>query len=361
MERQARMETFAGYLMPIVYKGQSIKTEHLQTRHSASAFDVSHMMQTMIRGKDRVKFLESITVADIKGLGSNKCSLSVFTNDFGGIIDDCIIGKCDDYIHIVSNAANADKVWKRMNEQLKEHPMDVDIEKLDNRGLIALQGPKASDALQRHVAINLKDLKFMNTTKTNLENIGESQITRCGYTGEDGFEISIEGERAKLLMEILCENEHVKPAGLGARDTLRLEAGLCLHGHDIDDKTTPIEASLNWVVQKRRRLEGGFPGHSRIMEQLEKGTPTKRVGLIARNEGGPPAREGCEVLDSEGSKLGLVTSGNYAPTLNRNIAMAYIKTEHLANKEKDSSCLVRGKKYEYQITKMPFVKTNYYI
>lgn len=352
------MEQFAGYSMPIVYKNQTIKSEHLQTRNLASAFDVSHMMQTIVRGKDRFKFIESLTVADIEGMDLNKCTLSVFTNDLGGIIDDCIIGKHDDYLHIVSNAGNAEVVWSWLNSN-KDSKQDTQLERLTDRGLIALQGPKAAEILQSLVDVDLADVEFMNATKTHVKSMGDCILTRCGYTGEDGFEISVEWNKAEVLMEKLCDNKSVKPAGLGARDTLRLEAGLCLHGHDITDKTTPVEAALNWVVQKRRRQEGGFPGSKIIIDQLKSGSKLKRVGLVAE-QAGPPAREHSRVYDT-GSHIGRVTSGTFAPTLEKNIAMAYVPSECAKGIGKALTCEIRGKSFNYHLAKMPFVKSNYYI
>jgi len=353
------METFAGHTLPIVYKNQSIKSEHVQTRTRASAFDVSHMMQTIVRGKDRHKYLESLTVADLEGMDVNKCTLSVFTNEAGGIIDDCIISKLREHVCIVSNAANAEIVWKWLNSKLTSG-IDVKLERLIGRGLIALQGPAAAQVLQPKVEIDLSEIEFMNTIDTNIENIGLCQITRCGYTGEDGFEISVMPDRAEDLMNMICDHDLVQPAGLGARDTLRLEAGLCLHGHDITVNTTPIEASLNWTVAKRRRIEGGFLGSNVIIDQLKHSPIKKRVGLIACSAG-PPAREGSAISDPDTNVgVGATTSGNFSPTLGKNIAMAYLPTSIATDFGKKLDCHVRGKKYEYAITRMPFVKSNYY-
>lgn len=357
--RGARLEPFANHTMPIVYKDQSIRSEHMQTRDSASAFDVSHMMQTIIRGRDRYKFIENLTVADVQGMGLDKCTLSVFTNESGGIIDDCIISNRKDHIFIVSNAGNAEIVWSWLNEN-KPRDSDVSLERLEGRGLIALQGPKAAKVLQDLVDVDLTEIEFMNTTDANIRSVGLCQITRCGYTGEDGFEISIGPELAEKLMEILCQRDEVLPAGLGARDTLRLEAGLCLHGHDITDKITPVESALNWTIHKRRRLEGGFLGSNIVLDQLKNKSKIKRIGLVAV-KGGPPAREGSSVFDAQtGTELGTVTSGTLAPKLCKNIAMAYVPIEISTKIGYPVHCVVRGKKYEYELAKMPFVKSNYY-
>lgn len=357
--RQARMEPFAGYSMAIVYKDQTIKSEHMQTREMASVFDVSHMMQLTVRGKDRHRFLEQLTVADIESMGNNKCTLSMFTNQSGGIIDDCIIAKRQDHLHVVSNAGNAHTVWTWLESQ-KTNKMDVHLERLTRRGLIALQGPKAAQVLQELVEIDLRDLEFMNTTNASVNGVGSCIVTRCGYTGEDGFEISVDPSSAETLMESLCQHDLVKPAGLGARDTLRLEAGLCLHGHDITDKTTPVEAALAWAIHKRRRNEGGFLGADVILEQLKQGTISRRTGLVA-TKGGPPAREGCQIYELGGNAaIGSVTSGTFAPKHGANIAMAYLPTPISKSIGQKVSCEVRGKKFEYEVVKMPFVKANYY-
>lgn len=358
LKRQARMETFAGYMMPIVYKDQTIKSEHMQTRTAASIFDVSHMMQMIVRGSDRYKFIESLTVADVASMNQNKCTLSMFTNENGGIIDDCIIGKRQNHLHIVSNAGNAETVWSWLNSNLDKN-LDVELERLD-KGLVALQGPKAAQVLRGLVGLDLSDIEFMETTDTEIKGVGLCQVTRCGYTGEDGFEISVESGQAKNLMELFCQNENVKPAGLGARDTLRLEAGLCLHGHDITDKTTPVEAALVWTIHKRRRQAGGFPGADVILNQLKMGSEIKRVGLKAIGPG-PPAREGSKIFDSDcGSALGAVTSGTFAPKLEKNIAMAYLPSLLSKKLNTQVNCNVRGRNYTYEIVKMPFVASNYY-
>lgn len=353
------MEPFAGYLMPIVYKNQTIRSEHMQTRTSVSVFDVSHMMQTLVKGKDRHKFLESLTVADLINLKLNKCTLSLFTNKLGGIIDDCIITQREDYLHVVSNAGNADVVWQWLNKN-RDSRLEVELERLSNRSLIALQGPSAANTLQMIVDVDLSDIEFMNATDAKVDQIGLCQVARCGYTGEDGFEISVESSHAMQLMEKLCQQSNVKPAGLGARDTLRLEAGLCLHGHEMTEKTTLVEAALNWTVHKLRREKGGFLGFETVSNQLKNGPQIKRVGLLA-TEHGPPAREGSEVVDSKGSSLGLVTSGTFSPVLEKNIAMAYLPTTFLKQGNDSVSCVIRGKTYGYKIVKMPFVKSNYYL
>lgn len=357
--RQAKIEPFAGYMMPIFYKNQSIKTEHLFTRSNSSVFDVSHMLQTIVTGKDRFRYIESLTVADLERLQRNKCVLTLFTNESGGIIDDCIISNRDDHLHIVSNAANSDIVWSLLNRNVPPGA-DVKIGRLHDHGLIALQGPKAAEVLQKLVKIDLADTLFMNSVDADITGIGVCQVTRCGYTGEDGFEISVESKKAMDLVDLLCQHQSVKPAGLGARDTLRLEAGLCLHGHDMTVETTPVEAALSWTLAKRRRLEGRFPGSDVIIKQLKEGTKVKRVGLMSE-VAGPPARENCTVM-LDGTPMGRITSGTSSPTLGTNIAMAYLSSNVLKDTvESKVMCRIRNKDYQYQITKLPFVKPNYYL
>lgn len=356
----ARLEPFAGYEMPIVYKGHTIKSEHVHTRKSASLFDVSHMMQVVVKGKDRENFLEGLTVADIKSLPIGRCTLSVFCNDSGGIIDDCIVAKKEDHLHIVSNAANASKVL----EWLRQHRTKYDdciIEREDNKGLVAFQGPAAAEILHKQLNFDSKDLMFMNTTDVNLKGVGCCQITRCGYTGEDGFEISVTAESAIALVEALSVDDRVQLAGLGARDTLRLEAGLCLHGNDISEQTTPVEAGLNWTVHKRRRTEAGFIGSEVILRQLREGCAVKRTGLVASAPGGPPARKGTRIVDTGSSQdIGEVTSGTFGPSVECNIAMAYLPSEMANRWDTKVACMIRGKTFEYKLARMPFVRSNYY-
>lgn len=356
----ARLEPFAGYQMPIVYKGHTIKSEHVHTRKSASVFDVSHMMQIVVHGKDREDFIELLTVADVKSMPIDKCTLSVFCNHNGGIIDDCIISKRKDHLHIVSNAANADNVLDWLEGHLDRYD-DCSIEREHGKGLLALQGPAAARFLHERLGFESRDLVFMNTTDAQLGEIGRCQVTRCGYTGEDGFEISVESSQAMSLIEALCDGSHVKAAGLGARDTLRLEAGLCLHGNDISDKTTLVEANLNWVLHKRRRTEGGFIGSDVILRQLKEGSAIKRLGLVACNPSGPPARKGTKVTDLEnGHELGQVTSGTFGPSTERNIAMAYLDSKYSNKYDTKVGCIIRGKVFEYKIARLPFVRSNYY-
>lgn len=358
--RKARLEPFAGFLMPIVYQGQTITSEHIRTREAASVFDVSHMLQTVVEGPDRDRFVESIAVADLDSLPLNKGTLSLFTNDSGGIIDDCIISKRPDHLHIVSNASNAETIWTLMKSKL-DTSMDIKLKRLERKCLLALQGPRSSEVLQTLTDVDLSTIGFMEVFDTELKGIGTCQVSRCGYTGEDGFEISIEDDLALSLMNSLCRMSFVGPAGLGARNTLRLEAGLCLHGNDMNENTSPIECGLNWVIGKRRRQEGGFPGFEVIKEQLKVNTKLKRSGLIAVGDG-PVVRDNYEVIDIDGkSKLGLVTSGSFSPTLQKNIAMAFLPTSMSKEFGRTVLCKVRGKHFVYEIKKLPFVPSRYYI
>ncbi|KAI4495894.1 hypothetical protein M0802_008300 [Mischocyttarus mexicanus] len=363
LKKKARkMVNFSGWMLPVQYK-EAIAVSHQHTRTFASIFDVSHMMQTRIHGKDSGEFLESLTTADLKKLNEGNATLTVFTNENGGILDDLIITKDkDDLYFVVSNAARRKEDTQLLllqAENFKKQNKSIDLEFLNpfEQGLIALQGPVASKALQPFLQIDLSKLKFMNSVITNVMGVS-ARISRCGYTGEDGFEISVPGTKACDLAEKILENQEVKLAGLGARDSLRLEAGLCLYGHDIDHNVTPVEAALNWLVAKRRRTEANFPGAKRILSQIKLGTTKKRIGLILGQ--GPPAREGANILTPEGERVGTVTSGAPSPTLGRPIAMGYIPPD-LAQSGQGVLVEIRGKTYKATVTKMPFIKTKYYI
>ncbi|KAL4225988.1 hypothetical protein ACF0H5_013975 [Mactra antiquata] len=293
VQNGGKMVPFAGWSMPVQYK-DSIIDSHNGVRNNAGIFDVSHMLQTKVTGKDRVKFMESLVVADIDGLKDNQGTLSVFTNSQGGIIDDLIINKTDeDYLYVVSNAGCADKDLPLMMNQaanMRSKGLDVNVDVISN-GLIALQGPKMVDVLQPGVSFDLKDLPFMTTRSCTVYGIDDCRVTRCGYTGEDGVEISVPSDKSVELTENLLQankDVDVRLAGLGARDSLRLEAGLCLYGNDIDETTTPIEATLAWTIGKRRKAEGGFPGADIILQQIEDKPKQRRVGFTSS---GPPARE----------------------------------------------------------------------
>lgn len=360
-----KMVPFAGYEMPVLYTGDlSIKDSHLHTRSGASLFDVSHMLQMEIYGKDRIEFIESLVVADVASMGLDEAALTLYTNDAGGIIDDLIVTRRADRIYIVSNAACAQGDLEHLNKArenfLKNHAnAEVTFKILSDSALIALQGPKAMTALNPLVDVNLQTLKFMKGINALIGKI-PVRITRCGYTGEDGFEVCMPNEEVEAVAKLLIKSS-VKLAGLGARDSLRLEAGLCLYGNDIDATTTPIEAGLAWTIAKPRRAAANFPGASIILNQLKEKPKRRRVGLVGV-AGGPPVRHEANVFaDKEGStKIGSITSGCPSPSLGKNIAMAYVPTP-MAKLGTKVFCDVRGKLYEYEVAKMPFVSTKYFV
>ncbi|XP_053377477.1 aminomethyltransferase, mitochondrial-like isoform X2 [Mercenaria mercenaria] len=292
VENGAKMVPFAGWEMPVQYK-DSISESHNNIRTQAGIFDVSHMLQTKVSGKDRIKFMESLVVGDIAGLKENQGTLSLFTNEKGGIIDDLIINKTDeDYLYVVSNAGCADKdlpLMMNQAENLRCKGLDVEVDVICN-GLLALQGPAMVKVLQPGLDFDLSELPFMTTKSASVYGINDCRVTRCGYTGEDGVEISVaSGRAAELAQHLLNSSKDVdcRLTGLGARDSLRLEAGLCLYGNDIDETTTPIEATLAWTIGKRRKEEGGFPGADIILKQIKEKPKQRRVGFTST---GPPAR-----------------------------------------------------------------------
>jgi len=354
LELKGKMVEFAGWSMPIQYEGEGIIASHFHTRQKASLFDVSHMAQLKLTGKDRVKFLESVTVADVQGLKANTGTLSLITNAKGGIIDDTIITNRGDHIFMVVNAGCAQKDVAHLRQQIDSFSGDVQLEVLD-RSLVALQGPLSEKVLANVVGKDLSNLGFMNCSdlSTDSENI---LVSRCGYTGEDGFEISVDHKDAISFARKLLADPDVHPAGLGSRDSLRLEAGLCLYGHDIDENTSPIAASLLWTIGKRRREEGGFLGSDIILPQIKAGTAQKRVGFLLT---GPPAREGATVHDPKTDvQIGHITSGTQSPVLKKNIAMGYIAKE-FSKIDTPITVKVRGKSYAGVVAKMPFVPTTY--
>uniref|UniRef100_H3B6A4 Aminomethyltransferase n=1 Tax=Latimeria chalumnae TaxID=7897 RepID=H3B6A4_LATCH len=354
-----KMVEFAGWAMPVQYKDSHI-ISHMHTREHCSLFDVSHMLQTKVLGKDRVKFMESLIVGDIAELKDNQGTLSLFTNRNGGIIDDLIVTKTSDhYLYVVSNAGCADKDSAHMQNHLREFKAaghDVDLEHINN-ALIALQGPSMVQVLQVGVADDLAKLPFMMSVMTTVFGVPGCRITRCGYTGEDGVEISVSHQHVVQLVETLLKNSEVKMAGLGARDSLRLEAGLCLYGNDIDEMTTPVEASLVWTIGKRRRTTLDFPGAAIIVPQIKAKTKRKRVGLIST---GPPVRQHTPLLNTEGKVIGEVTSGCPSPCLKQNVAMGYVEAE-FSKVGTPIRVEVRKKAVDTVVCKMPFVPTRYYI
>lgn len=356
-----RMVPFAGYEMPVQYAAGVLK-EHLHTRTSAGLFDVSHMGQIRLRPKsgrieDAATALERLVPQDILGIAPGRQRYALFTNDEGGILDDLMVANFGDELFLVVNAA-----CKAADEaHLRDHmARDCEIIPLPDRALIALQGPKAVDVLAKFDAA-IASMRFMDSGPRTLMGI-PCFVSRSGYTGEDGFEISVPAADAERLVTTLLADAAVLPVGLGARDSLRLEAGLCLYGHDIDTTTTPIEAALEWSIQKARRKggarEGRFPGATTILRQLEEGAPRRRVGLKA--EGRAPVREGAPLFADASStnKIGRVTSGGFGPSVNGPVAMGYVPTP-LATPGTGLFTELRGSRLPMQTAKLPFVAPTY--
>lgn len=347
--RGARMVAFAGYAMPIQYEG--IIAEHLWTRTSAGLFDVSHMGQLIVAGADAQKGLESLLPADLTLLKDGRLRYSLLLNAEGGIIDDLMVTRRGEHFYVVVNGATKEGDIAHLEARL---PRTGVVDHMKEAALLALQGPKAVDALARLVP-GAEALGFMTGAAFEIEG-ARAWISRSGYTGEDGFEISILARDAVMVADLLAEQPEVKPIGLGARDSLRLEAGLPLYGHDLGHDTTPVEAGLGFALSKRRRAEGGFPGWHRIAQELADGPIRKRVGLAI--EGRQPVREGAIVVDGEGNEVGKVTSGGFSPSLQAPIAMAYVP---LASAEPGAkiSLASRGKIFTGTVTPMPFVPHRY--
>jgi len=350
--RGARMVEFAGYWMPIQYEG--IVAEHLWTRESAGLFDVSHMGQLLISGDGADDALEALAPADVKGLALGRMRYSLLLTEDGGILDDLMISRWPGGLYVV---VNGEVKWDDIAHLRMEMPDDITINHLEERALLALQGPKAFDALARHATGEwpLDALKFMMGGRFSIGGV-DAWISRSGYTGEDGFEISIDAEHAATVADLLCGEPEVKPIGLGARDSLRLEAGLPLYGHDLDPETTPVMADLGFALSKRRREEASFPGAKRILAERDSGPALKRVGLVV--EGRQPVREGSDVLDAAGKPVGRVTSGGFSPSLQRPIAMAYVPLA-MAAPGTTITLGQRGKTHAATVTPMPFVPHRY--
>ena len=346
------MVEFAGYHMPVQYEG--IMAEHLWVRESAGLFDVSHMGQIVLSGEGLDEALEALLPADVKSLALGKMRYSLLLEENGGILDDLMLSRWPDSIYMVVNGAVKydDIAHLRM-----ELPDEITLNQLDERVLLALQGPKAFEVLKRHVTgkYPLDALTFMAGGPFELAGT-ECWISRSGYTGEDGFELSFDATEAERIADLLCAEAEVKPIGLGARDSLRLEAGLPLYGHDLDTETTPVMADLGFALSKRRREEGNFPGAERILIEREQGPVTKRVGLMI--EGRQPVREGAAVLDMDGSEVGKVTSGGFAPSVGAPIAMAYVPAA-MSAPGTVIQIAQRGKVHQATVTAMPFVPHRY--
>ena len=346
-EAGARMAGFAGYDMPIQY-AKGILQEHLHTRAKAGLFDVSHMGQAYLMGVQAAAALEKLVPGDIIGLPVGRQRYTVLLNEQGGILDDLMVLKLrEDLLFLVVNAGRKEVDYAYLRSHL---PRDVTLEVLGERALVALQGPLAESVLKVHVP-EVADLGFMQ----GLRHEGLI-ITRSGYTGEDGFEISIPVDEGLSLVDQLAEHETVEWIGLGARDSLRLEAGLCLYGHELTDAISPIEAGLSWIIGKRRRAEGGFYGDARILDELNNGPARLRVGI--KPEGRVIARENTVICDASGSEIGTITSGGFGPTVNGPIAMGYVTRSH-ASTGAHVQLNVRAALHAATIVPLPFVPHGY--
>jgi aminomethyltransferase len=356
IELGAKMVPFAGYDMPVQYK-DGVLAEHLHTRAAAGLFDVSHMGQAFLVGPDHATVaaaVEALTPGDILGLAPGAIRYTLLLNDKGGIRDDLMVTRTqkDGTLFLVVNAACKHQDFAHIEANL---PAGVTLHRIEDRALIALQGPKAVDVLARF-APAVATMDFMTSQDMDVAGI-PCYVSRSGYTGEDGNEISVPADRAVELTRKLLAEVEVKPIGLGARDSLRLEAGLCLYGHDIDETTTPIEGALGWTIGKRRRAEANFPGAAIIMDHITNGVSRKRVGILP--DGKAPARDHTEVTDASGKVIGEITSGSYGPTVGGPIAMGYVATG-FASVGTDVQLMVRGKGRPAKVVAMPFVEKRFH-
>jgi len=357
LELGARMVPFAGYSMPVQYPS-GLVAEHHHTRNAAGLFDVSHMGQLRLTGPDAAAAFESLMPVDVIGLGVNKQRYGLLLNDEGGIIDDLMFVNRGEDIFVIVNGACKHGDLAHIQQRIGSR---CTIEAQFERALLALQGPQAVTALQRLLP-GVEQLVFMTGMAFNLDG-ADLYITRSGYTGEDGFEISLPAHAAEAFARTLLAQPEVKPIGLGARNSLRLEAGLCLYGNDIDTTTTPVEAGLNWAMQKVRRTggarAGGFPGANKILAQLDGTSPAQRlrVGLVGLER--VPVREHVELHNDAGQKVGEVTSGLLAPTADQPVALAYVQAEYAASGTR-LNAMVRGKAVPMQVSPLPFVPNRYF-
>ncbi|KAF9442357.1 glycine cleavage system T protein [Macrolepiota fuliginosa MF-IS2] len=363
IENGAKMVPFAGYSMPLSYADVGQVASHNHVRAKVGLFDVGHMVQSNFRGKTATEFLEWLTPSSLSSLNPYSSTLSVILNENGGIIDDTVITKhAADAFYVVTNASRRDRdlPWFKqkleewnVGEKGKEGPVEMEV--LEDWGLLALQGPEAASYLQTLTSYDLRDLTFGKSAFVPIEGFN-LHVARGGYTGEDGFEISIPPSQTVEVARLLAKAP-VQLTGLGARDSLRLEAGMCLYGNDLDEDTTPVEAGLSWVIGKDRKENGNFIGAEGVRKHLKEGPPRRRVGLIVE---GAPARQGAKIFAAaSGDLLGTVTSGIPSPTLGKNIAMGYVKNGwHKKGTEVDVE--VRNRKQKAVLTPMPFMKTNYW-
>ena len=361
LELGARMVPFAGYHLPVQYPA-GLVAEHHHTRTAAGLFDVSHMGQLRLHGPDAAAAFESLMPVDVMGLGLHRQRYGLLLNDAGGILDDLMfVNRGEDIFVIVNGACKHEDlahIRSRMGHRCAVEPQF-------DRALLALQGPQAVTALERLLP-GVKQLVFMTGMPTRWNHAGqgaELYVTRSGYTGEDGFEISLPASAAEAFARALLAQPEVKPIGLGARNSLRLEAGLCLYGNDIDTRTTPVEANLGWAMQKVRRTggarAGGFPGADKVLAQLDRTTPAQRlrVGLVGLER--VPVREHVELYNGSGQKIGEVTSGLLAPTADKPVALAYVQADHCAAGTR-LNAMVRGKAVPMEVSPLPFVPNRYF-
>ena len=354
----ARLVPFAGYEMPVQYP-TGILAEHNWTREHAGLFDVSHMGQASIVGPEFqsvASAFERLVPADIQGLSIGQQRYSQLLSEDGGIIDDLMVTRSlskelEGSLYVVVNASRKDRDYAHIRSHL---PAGIELRTCDHLALLALQGPKAEEVLSAHNSA-VRDLPFMHSAQLQLGGI-DLHLSRSGYTGEDGFEISVAASEAATLWNLLLSDQNVRPVGLGARDSLRLEAGLCLYGHDIDETTSPVEAGLLWSIAKHRREQGGFIGAGRVQADIKNGTLRKRVGI--KPDGKAPAREGTIISDKGGREIGRITSGGFGPTIGGPVAMGYVETAVSATGTQ-IDLMVRDKAMPATIVKLPFVPNNF--
>jgi aminomethyltransferase len=352
VELGGKIVPFAGYEMPVQYPTGIIK-EHLHTREKAGLFDVSHMGQAFLHGADPARSMEKLSPSDFAGLKEGMQRYGLLLNDQGGVKDDFMLTRLagEKSLYLVVNASMKESDLAYIAERLKG---EVTVEPRPDRALLALQGPRAGAVLEK-LSPGIDALNFMRVTRAKVAGV-DAIVGRTGYTGEDGFEISMQATDVEKVARALLADPDVLPIGLGARDSLRLEAGLCLYGHDIDETTEPVEANLVWAIGKRRKTEKGFLAADKIMDRVLHGTAKKRVGI--RPEGKAPARDGTEIADKTGRIIGKITSGGFGPSLNAPIAMGYVETAFSADGT-EIDLLVRGKAMPARVAPMPFVPHHY--
>jgi aminomethyltransferase len=350
LERGGRMVDFAGWVLPVQYAA-GIMAEHRQCREAAALFDVSHMGQVLVHGDGAAEAFEALVPGNLIGLGQDRLRYTVLTNAQGGVLDDLIVGRIAGGLSVVVNAACRDADIAHLRAALEPAHQ---VEELSDRALLALQGPAAAAVMGRLAPAATK-LRFMQSAEVEIGG-WPCRIARSGYTGEDGFEISVAAEDAAALARLLLDQAEVEPAGLGARDSLRLEAGLCLYGHELTPEITPIEAGLVWTIGQRRRDEGGFPGAETILRQLRDGPARKLVGI--QPDGRTPAREGAEIQDATGRPIGFVTSGGFGPSVGAPIALGYVASEHAAPGT-PLTLIVRNRPHPAQVVQTPFISHRY--